>query len=321
MLQLANMTKLSLETFASLQNSFKQGLIDKRQFNNAMADKHKSLFEYHELIRNSNVKSITITESEIISDFVRPRIRISCPYGDCRSAALGALTFGDYEPNEINIVVSILNLLGDKIRFFDIGANVGLYSVVLSTYFPTLEGFAFEPIPSTFSCLRRNFELNEISKIQPLNLGLSDKSGEFLFYSYPSHLAASSLAITVDSSDREEIKCNVTTIDQFCLEHNQTIDFIKCDVEGSELNCFIGGLKTLTNDLPVVFTEMLRKWSAKFNYHPNEIIKLFINIGYTCFDFSSGKLVKFEKMDDETIATNFIFLHSHKHRFIIERLM
>jgi len=212
-------------------------------------------------------------------------------------------------------------MLGDDINFYDIGANVGFYSIVLSSYFPDLKGFAFEPIPSTFGYLKKNFELNQISRISAVNVGLSDKSGEFTFYSYPSHLGASSLAITVEASDRVEVRCTVSTLDEFCANHNQAIDFIKCDVEGAELNCFKGGIVTIKKDLPAIFVEMLRKWSAKFNYHPNEIIKLLSNIGYACFDFSSGKLVKFDKMNEETVATNFIFLHSQKHKVVINGLM
>ena len=315
---MTNTTSLSI---TELNKAYKEGSIHKKLYNEAMAERHKVLFEYQELIKNSNIKSLTIADDDVTAQFRRPAIRIVCPYGDTRTAALGALTAGDYEPTEIKVVTSVLRMLGDNINFYDIGANVGFYSLVLSYYFPNLKGFAFEPIPSTFGYLKKNFELNQVSRISAVNVGLSDKSGEFTFYSYPSHLGASSLAITVEASDRVEIRCTVSTLDEFCANNNQAIDFIKCDVEGAELNCFKGGIVTIKKDLPAIFVEMLRKWSAKFNYHPNEIINLLSNIGYECFDFSSGKLVKFDKMDEETVATNFIFLHSQKHKVIIEGLM
>ncbi len=86
------------------------------------------------------------------------------------------------------------------------------------------------------------------------------------------------------------------------------LDFIKCDVEGAELLTFQGGLKTITKYKPIVFTEMLRKWSAKFNYHPNEIIELFKDIGYGCYFVVNDKLHEIKMMTDETIETNFFFL-------------
>lgn len=57
---------------------------------------------------------------------------------------------------------------------------------------------------------------------------------------------------------------------------------------------------------------MLRKWSARFDYHPNEIIELFAGLGYRCFVTEGGKLRKFAKMNDETKETNF-FLHEVAH--------
>lgn len=69
-----------------------------------------------------------------------------------------------------------------------------------------------------------------------------------------------------------------------------------------------GALKTLKQDQPVVFTEMLRKWAAKFNYHPNEVIALFTSLGYECFYASiDGTLLDFNEMTDETKETNFFF--------------
>lgn len=57
---------------------------------------------------------------------------------------------------------------------------------------------------------------------------------------------------------------------------------------------------------------MLRKWSAKFNYHPNDIIQLLAGIGYRCFTAQNDKLVPFSRMDENTTETNFFFL-PHKH--------
>jgi hypothetical protein len=58
---------------------------------------------------------------------------------------------------------------------------------------------------------------------------------------------------------------------------------------------------------------MLRKWSAKFNYHPNEIISLLGEFGYLCFAVNKERLIEIPLMDENTIETNFFFLHSEKH--------
>lgn len=83
---------------------------------------------------------------------------------------------------------------------------------------------------------------------------------------------------------------------------------------------FQGGLQTIKRDLPIVFSEILRKWSAKFNYDPNDIFDFFRVLGYKSFTVSRSRLKEFNVMKDQTIETNFFFLHSVKHENQIRQL-
>jgi hypothetical protein len=114
-------------------------------------------------------------------------------------------------------------------------------------------------------------------------------------------------------------KCKLKTLDEFRSEFHEPIDFIKCDVEGGELLVFQGGKETIKNDLPIVFSEILRKWSAKFNYNPNEIFRFFGVLKYQAFTVKNGVLIPFEAMNEETLETNFFFLHKVKHATLIQR--
>lgn len=68
------------------------------------------------------------------------------------------------------------------------------------------------------------------------------------------------------------------------------------------------------------FTEMLRKWSAKFNYHPNKILDLCAPLGYQCYVINDGKLREFGRVDEETVETNYFFLHREKYIKLIRLL-
>ncbi len=96
-------------------------------------------------------------------------------------------------------------------------------------------------------------------------------------------------------------------------EWNTAIDLIKCDVEGAELFVFQGGMKAIAKCRPIIFCEMLRKWAAKFAYHPNDIVALLRDAGYRCFAAENGTLVEVIRVDDTTQATNFFFLHEQAH--------
>ena len=178
---------------------------------------------------------------------------------------------------------------------------------------------SFEPIPKTYQSLTTNIDLNSLSNISTHNFGFSDKGGEFDFYYYPEGSGNASSANVTGRSDTEVVKCKVKTLDEYVNESNEQIDFIKCDVEGAELLVFKGGMDAIKNSKPIVFSEILRKWSEKFNYNPNEIFELFHKLGYLSFTVNGGFLERFYKMDESTQETNFFFLHQKKHGDLIDK--
>lgn len=67
----------------------------------------------------------------------------------------------------------------------------------------------------------------------------------------------------------------------------------------------------------VIQCEMLRKWARRFNYHPNHIITFMETMGYRCFSLENKRLTYFPEMTEETVETNFYFLHTEKHKDFI----
>ncbi len=106
------------------------------------------------------------------------------------------------------------------------------------------------------------------------------------------------------------------------MGRNQNVapDFIKCDVEGAELLVFRGGRSTLAKYRPVVFTELLRKWSKPFGYHPNDLIGYFVELGYLCFAVGSSGARRTDEITEQTVETNYCFLHSKAHTSLILEL-
>jgi len=214
-----------------------------------------------------------------------------------------------------------LELIEDGFNVLDIGANFGWYGMHIAKLKPAAHVFSFEPIPSTFEYLNENIRLNDLINISTLNFGFSDTEGTFKFYYDPNLSVNASLANVSENAGIENITCSVKKLDIFVSSKNIKVDFIKCDVEGAELMVFKGGTDLIKKDCPIIFTEMLRKWSAKFNYHPNDIILFFKNLGYQCFTSVNSKLRAFNSVDENTTETNYFFLHEKKHSLQIERLL
>jgi FkbM family methyltransferase len=180
----------------------------------------------------------------------------------------------------------------------------------LSKSFRDANIHSFEPLPWTFAMFERNRKLNSVSSPVANNFGLSNEEKDIKFFFNKSSSGSSSMKNITQNIQSEQITCKVTTLDKYVRNSNLMVDFIKCDVEGAELFVFQGGLETLKAQKPIIFTEMLRKWSANFNYHPNDIIKLLKNIGYFCYEINSGRVKLIDVVTEATEATNFIFVQS-----------
>jgi FkbM family methyltransferase len=67
---------------------------------------------------------------------------------------------------------------------FDVGANVGMFSLFIGARCPSAEVYAFEPVPEVFDRLQLNAGERSLN-VRPFNFGLSDREQEVSFYYYP----------------------------------------------------------------------------------------------------------------------------------------
>lgn len=298
-----------------LENKYKNGDINKEEYIQQMHDIHKKLFEYSSFLKNKDIKKIEIKDNQVIMTTRENEIKLICDKIDQRIIPIEILNFDYYEKDEINF---ILKLIKENDKILDIGANIGYYSLKISKNIENVEILAFEPIPKTFSYLKRNINLNKISNIKFFNYGFSDEEKNLNLYYYPEGSCNASAANLSERKDIIKIPCKFTAIDKFVESNNIFIDFIKCDVEGAELFILKGGFNTIKRDKPIIFVELLRKWAAKFDYHPNEVIKMLKKIDYSCFTIENNHLKEFLEMDENTVETNFLFLNSEKHFDLIK---
>lgn len=277
---------------------------------------HSRLFDYSAHLPKTNIKKIEIEDGKVIFTSKDRGVKIYGVPGDFRIAPIETLNFFDYEKDDSEM---LQKLISDGDVILDIGANMGWYSINLALANRSAKIHAFEPIPATFNWLKKNIELNGLNNVEIHNFGLSNKSGAFDFYSYSEGSGNASAENLTERPDAIISKCKLLTLDEFRSEYRDPISFIKCDVEGGELFVFQGGKEAIRNDLPIVFSEILRKWSAKFNYNPNEIFDFFRALKYQAFTVKNCSLSPFEVMSEDTFETNFFFLHEIKHARLIKR--
>jgi FkbM family methyltransferase len=306
-----------MSSLDKIKNDFLSGDLTKPEYINKMYKMcHSKLFDYAEFISQTDIDEIKILDNQVYMKSRRFQIGMFCPNGDYRVAPIESLNFLGYEVKDTNMILSLIPKNG---VIFDIGANMGWYSLIIAKQNKNLKVYSFEPIPKTFSFLQKNVNFNKLENIYLHNFGFSDETKDLVFYTYPEGSGNASSVNLTKRNDVESITCSVKRLDDFASSNKLKVDFIKCDVEGAELLAFLGARETIAFYRPVIFTEMLRKWSAKFDYHPNEIIDLFASMGYRCFYAMGNSLKPILKMTNETEETNFFFLHSEKHFNLINK--
>ncbi len=297
--------------------AFKNGSLSKREYIDKMYENHSILFDYMGFIKHTDIKNIEINDREITMTTRRSSIKMVVVPLDKRIIPIEIINFGDYE---IEILKMMRKLIKSNFTVLDIGGNAGWYAINLSKLIEKIRLHVFEPIPNTFEILKRNIILNQVRCAALHNYGLSNEDKDVDFYYYPEGSGNASMANLSNVKTATKIKCKVRTLDNVVMASKIRPDFMKVDVEGGELFVFQGGIETLKRCKPIVVTEMLRKWAAKFDYHPNQIINLFSNLGYNCYTVRNGRLKRFCLMDDKSADTNFFFLHGTTHFKEIKRL-
>ncbi|MEA3641493.1 MAG: FkbM family methyltransferase [Lamprobacter sp.] len=304
-------------TLNELYQEYRDGKLEKHRYIEMMHEKHRLLFEYFDYIQDADVDSITITRNGIVLKTHDFGISMMIDQFDSRFIPIELMNFKSFDPVERELIFECAK---HSKTIFDIGANIGWYTLNFCRLHNVDSVYSFEPIPRTYEYLRRHIDMNLCTKAILNNFALSDSNGSVEFFWNAKETGSSSMMNIQDRDDCQRILCPTRTVDSFCEEHGIQVDMIKCDVEGAELLVFCGSQNILERDKPFVFTEMLRKWSAKFGYHPNDIIRLFVSFRYRCFAVDDGVWTEFAAISDKTSPTNFFFFHDVKHADIIQLL-
>jgi len=186
----------------------------------------------------------------------------------------------------------------------DVGANVGVYTAELSLAVGAQgKVFSFEPAKENYDILTMLVGKAGLDNVTPFRFALGSSSTQceivipemdgFTGY-YWVHVARPE-----DQGRREVVK--MVTLDELhkslAIDH---LDFVKCDVEGAELQVLQGGLETIRLHKPGFLMEVSRDTSEG-------VFKILHDLGYEAFVFD-GRLIRTEKYKDREYS-NYFFLH------------
>jgi FkbM family methyltransferase len=217
-----------------------------------------------------------------------------------------------YEPIQPYILLELARK-SEADTFIDIGANIGTYSIFMSSLEGVRSVHAFEPSPQTFRELSENVKLNTTDKIKIYRQALSDSPHEALFGIVGECSGANSIVDGSIHAKQEFVRQDViecTPLDNLGISTAGRM-CIKLDVEGHEDRVLAGAEMTLARNKALLQVERRRDDSAvseilaRCNYH-----KLFV-IGpdwyYTNIEaFTSTDIISaFEGAARTLIESNF----------------
>lgn len=213
------------------------------------------------------------------------------------------------------------NLVKNINCFFDIGSNIGYYSLLATKSNSNIKVYAFEPALGPKHYLNKNIQLNSFeNNIKHIDVALSNKSGSIDFYEVENvkykylkyNLSGEGNAGTKTTS-RNFIKNSVKTItlqEFVTTESLNQIDLIKIDTEGTEIDILNSGLDTIKQFQPIVICETL------FNVIEKELDDFFKNLDYEFYNHTENGLQKvftIKRTNDNGIRNCFFVPKSKLH--------
>jgi FkbM family methyltransferase len=138
----------------------------------------------------------------------------------------------------------------------DVGANIGLSTLLLARSCPDARIIAFEPSPANAAFLRRNLAANGADRVEVVQAAVSARSGGALRFHVATFGAGSHVVSQghLRSDAMETIAVPVIAIDD-AVAGKGRVGFIKMDVEGHEPEALDGARGVLARDRPLVFAE------------------------------------------------------------------
>ncbi|MGH9378491.1 MAG: FkbM family methyltransferase [Terriglobia bacterium] len=199
---------------------------------------------------------------------------------------------GVFEPSETQVIVQCLRE-GDT--FFDIGANIGYYSVIAAARVgPRGKVFAFEPEPENFHLLRKNVEANSLTNVHTVCRAVSSSWGTGRLFLSGANRGDHRLYDP--GEQRREMPVQCIYLDSFVAASGARVDFVKMDVQGSETKVLLGMRDTLMKRAAVL-KMTLEFWPyglAGNGSSPAELLSLLPQEIFDCYviDNAQAKLLR-----------------------------
>ena len=214
---------------------------------------------------------------------------------------------GGYEEKEIRFLTGVLEP-GDV--FIDLGANIGLFSLVASSIISdTGKVYAFEPYSENFVRLTHHLQLNQCTNVIAEQSAVSDQAGAIdLKGDRSSNNKGMISQYNKTFTVTETVPC--LTLDKYYNDKIKTsVKCIKLDIEGGELNAIRGMAGILKMHNPILLIEVNDELLKMAGYSAAELERELSLFNYSKYYLDKdGRLISSRLEDDHSF--NYVFVPS-----------
>jgi FkbM family methyltransferase len=156
----------------------------------------------------------------------------------------------------------------------DVGAHIGLYTMILSRLVSDGTVYAYEPSERSRNMLAQNMAHNcnvfDFTNIHMLPVAVGSIAGRSI---------PATLWLTDGNNDYGKTygEFNFTTLDNDCIKHSMVsrLDFIKCDVDGWDYDVILGAQETIKRFRPYIIIEVnyALKWRGHNQDDLNQLLE------------------------------------------------
>ena len=204
---------------------------------------------------------------------------------------------------EVHSIKFFIDLLNNVDTFFDIGANIGIYSLIAANDRHRRRVYAFEPVPRVLDCLLRNVKLNKLHNIHINACAITNYQGEIPLYIPNSAIPTDASTLKGFRKASEIISVQAMTIDSFISKNDiLRVDLIKIDTEGTEHEVLEGAKNILMRDEPIIICEVLKERTEDYLH------SVLDGTGYKYFLISDIGLIEKKRIEGDPTYKNMNYL-------------
>ncbi len=163
-----------------------------------------------------------------------------------------AVHSGGFEADELD---TLLPLVPRDAVVWDVGANIGIYAVLLAAAAPEGRVEAFEPVPDSHQRLIDNVAANQLTNVTTHFVALSSSTGTARMTVHPDAHGCDQIGGT--DADAETIEVPTLTAEEFlATSGGRDPDIVKVDIEGHEPQFLAGAWSMFERRRPLLMMEI-----------------------------------------------------------------